>query len=95
MGINHGDINRSQDQADADVTKRVKRAVHQLNRSGTMLSHLVSDVASDVVPGLQLTIRKTIFLPYVTSNQLDRVLARDPELQMVRAVFLLSCRSYT
>ncbi|KAK7094336.1 hypothetical protein V1264_007976 [Littorina saxatilis] len=61
--------------ADADVAKRVTKAVKQLDRSETVVRHLVSDVA----PGL--TVRKTLFLPYVSTEQLERVLDNDPQLE--------------
>ncbi|KAK7094322.1 hypothetical protein V1264_007962 [Littorina saxatilis] len=61
--------------ADADVAKRVTKAVKQLDRSETVVKHLVSDVA----PGL--TVRKTLFLPYVSTEQLQRVLDNDPQLK--------------
>ncbi|XP_070207914.1 uncharacterized protein [Littorina saxatilis] len=61
--------------ADADVAKRVTKAVKQLDRSETVVRHLVSDVS----PGL--TVRKALFLPYVSTEQLERVLDNDPQLK--------------
>ncbi|KAK7094307.1 uncharacterized protein [Littorina saxatilis] len=61
--------------ADAEVAKRVTKAVKQLDRSETVMRYLVSDVA----PGL--TVRKTLFLPYVSTEQLERVLDNDPQLE--------------
>ncbi|XP_070208117.1 uncharacterized protein [Littorina saxatilis] len=61
--------------ADADVAMRVTKAVKQLDRSETVVRHLVKDVA----PGL--TVRKTLFLPYVSCAQLQRVLDNDPQLK--------------
>ncbi|KAK7089592.1 hypothetical protein V1264_024407 [Littorina saxatilis] len=69
------DVNNPQPPADADVAKRVTKAVKQLDRSETVVRHLVSDVA----PGL--TVRKTLFLPYVSTEQLQRVLDNDPQLE--------------
>ncbi|KAK7094341.1 hypothetical protein V1264_007981 [Littorina saxatilis] len=69
------DVNNPQPPADADVAKRVTKAVKQLDRSETVVRHLVSDVA----PGL--TVRKTLFLPYVSTEQLQRVLDNDPQLK--------------
>ncbi|KAK7094320.1 uncharacterized protein [Littorina saxatilis] len=75
------DVNNPQPPADADVAKRVKKAVKQLDRSETVVRHLVSDVA----PGL--TVRKTLFLPYLSSAQLQRVLDNNPKLKKA------ACRS--
>ncbi|XP_070206605.1 uncharacterized protein [Littorina saxatilis] len=61
--------------ADADVAKRVTKAVKQLDRSETVVRHLVSDVS----PGL--TVRKALFLPYVSTAQLQRVLDNNPKLK--------------
>ncbi|KAK7094315.1 uncharacterized protein [Littorina saxatilis] len=61
--------------ADADVAKRVTKAVKQLDRSETVVRHLVSDVS----PGM--TVRKALFLPYVSTEQLERVLDNDPQLE--------------
>ncbi|KAK7094316.1 hypothetical protein V1264_007956 [Littorina saxatilis] len=68
------DINNPQPPADADVAKRVTKAVKQLDRSETVVRHLVSGVT----PGL--TVRKTLFLPYVSTEQLKRVLDNRPQL---------------
>ncbi|XP_070183023.1 uncharacterized protein [Littorina saxatilis] len=69
------DVNNPQPPADADVAKRVTKAVKQLDRSETVVRHLVSDVS----PGM--TVRKTLFLPYVSTEQLQRVLDNDPQLE--------------
>ncbi|XP_070208129.1 uncharacterized protein [Littorina saxatilis] len=61
--------------ADVNVAKRVIKAVKQLDRSETVVRHLVSDVS----PGM--TVRKTLFLPYVSTEQLERVLDNDPQLE--------------
>ena len=63
---------------DADVTKRVGKAISQLDKAETVVRHIVSDVA----PGL--TVRKTLILPYVTATQLQRVLAANQHLEQVR-----------
>ncbi|KAK7089591.1 uncharacterized protein [Littorina saxatilis] len=75
------DVNNPQPPADADVAKRVTKAVKQLDRSETVVRHLVSDVAP------ALTVRKTLFLPYVSTEQLQRVLDNDPQLEQA------ACRS--
>ena len=77
VGINQADLNQTQAEADSSVAKRVKQAVSQLDKSETLVKHLVSDIAP------QLTVRKTLFLPYVTRTQLERVLAEHPQLEQV------------
>ncbi|XP_076443881.1 uncharacterized protein LOC143282190 [Babylonia areolata] len=78
VGIAQADfIQTQQAQADANVAKRVRRALEQLERSEKVIQHLVSDILS----GLQLSVRKTIFLPYVSYGQLRRILVDDQQLQ--------------
>ena len=77
VGRNQPGVSRTPAQADDDVAKRVGKAVKQLDKSETVLRHLVSDIA----PGL--LVRKTIFLPYVSSEQLHRVLTTNPQLGKV------------
>lgn len=79
VGIQQSRFIQSQCDADNDVAKRLSKAVRQLNRSEKVIKHLVRDI----VPGLQLTVRKTIFLPYVSDAQLERVLAADRTLEKV------------
>ncbi|KAK7092698.1 uncharacterized protein [Littorina saxatilis] len=74
VGSSQAGVNKTQAQADADVAKRVQRAVKQLDRSETVVTHLVNDVA----PGL--TVRKTLFLPNVSTSQLLQVLCNNPQL---------------
>ncbi|KAK7094327.1 hypothetical protein V1264_007967 [Littorina saxatilis] len=69
------DVNNPQPPADADVAKRVTKAVEQLDRSERVVRHLVSDVAP------ALTVRKTLFLPYVSTGQLKRILDNNPHLK--------------
>ena len=76
-GVDQPGVDRTPAQADDDVAKRVGEAVKQLDKSKTVVSHLVSDIA----PGL--TVRKTLFLPYVSSSQLQRVLSADRQLEQV------------
>ncbi|XP_070206773.1 uncharacterized protein [Littorina saxatilis] len=75
VGKNQSSLKLSQAQADAEVAKRVAKAVKQLDKSETVVKHLVSDIT----PGL--TVKKTLLLPYVSSTQLQRVLDADPQLQ--------------
>ena len=65
---------------DADVNKRVWKAVRQLDKSETVVRHIVSDMA----PGL--SVRKTLILPYITTTQLQRVLDADHNLEQVRGI---------
>lgn len=78
VGKNHAELQKTEADADADISKRVAKAAKQLNKSETVLKHLVGDIA----PGL--TVKKSIFLPYVNSAQLQRVLASDSKLEQVR-----------
>ena len=57
VGINHSDLNLTPVQADSDVAKKVRQAVKQLDKSETVIGHLVSDMAPS------LKVNKTIFLP--------------------------------
>lgn len=66
-----------QGRADVNVVKRVRKTVSHLDKSDTVITYLLSDIA----PGL--TIKKTIFLPFVSSSQLHRVLSADPQLEQV------------
>ena len=77
VGINHAALNLSPAQADADVAKKVKQAVKQLDKSETVVSHLLSDLAP------RLTVNKTLFLPYVSKAHLHRVLTANPPLEQV------------
>ena len=63
--------------SDADVTKKVTEAIEQVDKSEEMMKHLVGDIAPN------LTVRKTLFLPYVSRQQLHRVLSADPDLEKV------------
>ena len=62
---------------DSYVIKKVREAVKQLNNAGKAVKHLLSDI----VP--QLTVRKTILLPYVSRSQLQRALDAAPQLKIV------------
>jgi hypothetical protein len=63
---------------DSDVMRRVRRAKQQLLNSKDVISHVISDVAQ------WLSIRTTLFLPFVSSKQLHRVLTDNPALGQVR-----------
>jgi hypothetical protein len=65
---------------DSDVAKRVQKAVKQLSNSKRIISHVISDVA----PGL--AVQTTLFLPYVSSSQLLRVLTANSASGQVSTV---------
>ncbi|KAK7106745.1 uncharacterized protein [Littorina saxatilis] len=75
VGKNQGVSNQSHPPADPDLADKVERAVKQLDKSERMVRHLVSDIG----PGM--TVKKTLFLPYVSSAQLERVLDNDQQLE--------------
>jgi hypothetical protein len=63
------------------LVKRIRTAVDQLNKSEVVVRHLVSDIAQG------LSVRKALFLPYISKEQLLRVLEANEELQKVLHVF--------
>nr|KAG5707767.1 hypothetical protein BaRGS_015927 [Batillaria attramentaria] len=63
---------------DKAVVKRVERAVKQLEKSETVLKHLVSDVAP-------VNITKALMLPNVTSQQLLQALSTNAKVQQAIA----------
>ena len=79
VGMNQANLNWSAAQADSVLANRVRQAVKQLDKSEAVLRHLVSDIAPDLV------MKKTLFLPYVSKAQLQRVLTADPLLGQVNA----------
>nr|KAG5704127.1 hypothetical protein BaRGS_009657 [Batillaria attramentaria] len=81
VGSNLADVlSKTEEQRDSDVTKRVKRAIKQLDKSEVVMKHMVSDITPDLV------VKKTLILPYVTSAQLQRVLQADTNLEKVRTL---------
>nr|KAG5688070.1 hypothetical protein BaRGS_007115 [Batillaria attramentaria] len=87
VGLNLAGLKKSQAQADADVAKRLWRSVKQLDKSETVIKHIVSDIAP------KLLVKRTLILPYVTAEQLERVLNNAPQLaqcQDVRPRFSLA-----
>ncbi|XP_070209738.1 uncharacterized protein [Littorina saxatilis] len=56
------------------IEQKVKQAIKQLDKSGDVLSHLVSDMPSP--PPIQ----KTLILPNVSTTQLRQVLDNSPQL---------------
>ena len=77
VGRTQAGVRRTQAQADAVVAKKIEKAVKQLDKSETVVRHVLSGVA----PGL--TVKNTLLLPYVPRSQLRRVLAADPTLEQV------------
>ena len=84
VGMVHGELNRTQSQTDDDVAKRVWRAIKQLDKSETVVKHLVHDIA----PGLM--VRKTVILPFADSGQLLRILTSDKTLGQVKILLICS-----
>ncbi|XP_070199091.1 uncharacterized protein [Littorina saxatilis] len=75
VGKTMGTLNQTYTPADPHITQKVKQAVKQLDKSERVVRHLVSDIG----PGM--TVKKTLFLPYVSSAQLERVLDNDEQLE--------------
>jgi hypothetical protein len=73
----HHLLNEHTEAPDADVVKRVQTAVKQLTKSKLVVSHVISDIAPE------MTVRTTLFLPFVSSTQLLRVLTANPALGRV------------
>ena len=63
--------------ADGDVARVLDKAVKQLDKCEAVVRHLLSDIAPRV------SVRKTLFLPYVSSGQLRRLLSATPKLKKV------------
>ncbi|XP_070203326.1 uncharacterized protein [Littorina saxatilis] len=77
VGKTKGASNETQPPADPFLAKKVQQAVKQLDKSERVVRHLMSDIG----PGR--TVKKTIFLPYISSAQLERVLDNDEQLKQV------------
>ncbi|XP_070183249.1 uncharacterized protein [Littorina saxatilis] len=75
VGKTKGASNETHAPADPFLAKKVKQAVKQLDKSERVVRHLVSDIG----PGM--TVKKTLFLPYISSSQLERVLDNDEQLE--------------
>ncbi|KAK7094259.1 hypothetical protein V1264_007903 [Littorina saxatilis] len=69
--------------ADTEVVKVIDKAVKQLDKCEVHARHMVSDITPS------LTVRKTLFLPYVTRAQLQRILDDENNAKLQQAV----CRS--
>ena len=79
VGLAHAGVEKTEKEADADVAVKVRKAIKQLDKSEVVVRHLVSDVACG------LAVRKTLFLPFVSGAQLQRVLGSNPQLEEVCA----------
>ncbi|XP_070202845.1 uncharacterized protein [Littorina saxatilis] len=75
VGKTKGASNETVPPADPDLAKKVEKAVKQLDKSERVVRHLVSDIG----PGM--TVKKTLFLPYISCDQLERVLDNDEQLK--------------
>ena len=74
----HKDSNVSGDApSDKTVTSRVLRAIKQLDKSERVVKYMASDLAPT------LMVRKTLILPYVSKEQLQRCLRDDPKVEKV------------
>ena len=73
-----------QQQRDKQVKKKVELAIGQLRKSDKVLRHLVSDLQT--APRVQTT----LMLPNISTAQLQRVLADNPQLSQVKS----SCTMY-
>ncbi|XP_070202905.1 uncharacterized protein [Littorina saxatilis] len=70
-----GKTKGASNEADLVLAQKVKQAVKQLDKSERVVRHLVSDIG----PGM--TVKKTLFLPYISCDQLERVLDNDEQLE--------------
>ncbi|KAK7105175.1 uncharacterized protein [Littorina saxatilis] len=75
VGKTKGASNETVPPADPFLAQKVKQAVKQLDKSERVVRHLVSDI------GPCMTVKKTLFLPYISSAQLERVLDNDEQLE--------------
>ncbi|XP_070202836.1 uncharacterized protein [Littorina saxatilis] len=75
VGKTKGASNETVPPADLVLAQKVKQAVKQLDKSERVVRHLVSDI------GPVMTVKKTLFLPYISCDQLERVLDNDEQLE--------------
>nr|KAG5701949.1 hypothetical protein BaRGS_034531 [Batillaria attramentaria] len=75
IGLDDAFFQKVEADREADIANRVLRAIKQLNKSETVVKHLISDVAPSV------SVRKTLILPYITRSQLLQVLDGDDQLE--------------
>jgi hypothetical protein len=77
-------VHHSTEAPDKEVVKRVQKAVKQLEKSKKVISYVIDDIAPS------MTVQTTIFLPYVSSTQLHRVLTANRALGRVSFTDTLS-----
>lgn len=80
FGHNLNQLRMSQKDIDKIMKEKLKKAMSQLNKAETMLSHLVSDIA----PGLRIS--KTIAFPNVSADELLRIISGDKRLFQVKFI---------
>ncbi|KAL8624556.1 hypothetical protein ACOMHN_005857 [Nucella lapillus] len=76
VGRQRIELGLSQSEDDQTVVGRVDKAVKQLDKGREVVSHLVSDLVGD----LPLPVYTCLFLPFVSQEQLRRVLTDNPDL---------------
>lgn len=74
FGGNVEELNMTQEEMDAQIQRKLKKASNQLKKAEAVLSYIVSDIAS----GLRIT--QVIALPNITSARVKRALEQDPQL---------------
>ncbi|XP_070206633.1 uncharacterized protein [Littorina saxatilis] len=76
VGMCHPGCRKTPPVTDQAVWKKIEKAISQLDKSEIVVKH----VLSDLLPGL--TVRKTLFLPYVSRDTLRRILkSRNQQLE--------------
>ncbi|KAK7094190.1 uncharacterized protein [Littorina saxatilis] len=75
--------------ADSEVVKKIKDGVKHLDKCEVQARHMVSDIA----PGL--TVRKTLFLPYVSRAQLQRILDDENNAKLQQTLCQSLCAATT
>nr|KAG5690998.1 hypothetical protein BaRGS_005125 [Batillaria attramentaria] len=64
----------SQEESDSGVAQSVLKSIKQLEKSKVAVKHIVGEVAPN------LMVRTTLILPFVTTEQLERVFMTHPKL---------------
>lgn len=74
FGGNVEELNMTQEEMDAQIQRKLKKASNQLKKAEAVLSYIVSDIASG------LRISQVIALPNIPSARVKRALEQDPQL---------------
>lgn len=74
---NQQGLDRSQQEIDFVISEKIRQAIKQTNKLGTVVHEITKDLTSKV------PIQKRIFLPYVTRSDLQRILSSDEKLSQV------------